>query len=64
MFDEIYWNFIDSKFVGPFTTIGDRLCLLSTGERVNIDICIEKKMHQASESKLLSHYSIGKLVEL
>jgi hypothetical protein len=29
MFDEIHWNFIDPKYFGPFTTIEDRLGLLS-----------------------------------
>jgi aminoglycoside phosphotransferase (APT) family kinase protein len=29
VFDEIYWNFIDPRFFGHFTTIDDRLCLLS-----------------------------------
>ena len=34
MIDEIYWNFIDTKFHGPFTTIEDRPGLLSTEEQV------------------------------
>lgn len=64
MFDEIYWNFIDPRFFGHFTTIEDRLRLLSAEERVNIDIFIEKKMCQASEGKLISYYSIDEIVDL
>lgn len=64
MFDEIYWKFIDLRFFGPFTTIDDRLGLLSAEERVNIDTFIEKKKQQASEATLDPHYSIDELVEL
>lgn len=64
MFDEIYWNFIDPRFFGPFTTIEDRLYLLSAEERENIHPFIEMKMHQASEGNLVSHYSIDELVDL
>lgn len=64
MFDEIYWNFIDTRFFGPFTTIDDRLCLLSADDRLNIDAFIAKKMRQASEGSLVSHYSIDELVDL
>ncbi|KAF7715890.1 Phosphotransferase enzyme family protein [Penicillium ucsense] len=64
MFDEVYWNFIDPRFFGHSTTIEDRICLLSLEERVNIDIFIEKKMHQASEGKLISYYSIDEIVDL
>ncbi|KAJ5123908.1 uncharacterized protein N7515_007733 [Penicillium bovifimosum] len=64
MFDEIYWTFIDPRFFGPFTTIEDRLCLLSEEERENIDTFVEKKMQQASAGNLLSHYSIDELVDL
>jgi aminoglycoside phosphotransferase (APT) family kinase protein len=64
MFDEIYWGFIDSRFYGPFTTIEDRLGLLSAEERLNIDAIEESKMRQASEGTLISHYSIDELVDL
>lgn len=64
MFDEIYWKFIDPRFFGSFTAIEDRLCLLSAEERVNIDSFVAKKMHQADEGKLVSHYSIDELVDL
>ncbi|KAJ5591701.1 phosphotransferase enzyme family protein [Penicillium hispanicum] len=64
MFDEIYWKFIDQKFFGPFTTIEDRLGLLGVEERANIDAFIEKKLDQASERTLVTHYSISELVDL
>ncbi|KAJ5218169.1 Aminoglycoside phosphotransferase [Penicillium cinerascens] len=64
MFDEIYWDFIDSRFYGPFTTTEDRLSLLSAEERLNIDAVVESKMRQASEGTLISHYSIDELVDL
>ncbi|RAH74361.1 uncharacterized protein BO66DRAFT_388420 [Aspergillus aculeatinus CBS 121060] len=64
MFDEIYWKFIDPRFHGPFTTIEDRLILLSTEERANIDTVVQKKMRQTDEGTLDSHYSIDELVEL
>lgn len=64
MFDEIYWKFIDPRFFGHFTTIEDRLCLLSAEECVNIDAFIQKKIHQASEGNLVSHYSVDELVDL
>ncbi|RHZ53653.1 phosphotransferase family protein [Aspergillus thermomutatus] len=64
MFDEIYWSFIDPKYFGPFTTIEDRLGLLSAEERAAIDSVVEQKMHQASEGNLVSHYTIDELVDL
>lgn len=64
MFDEIYWSFIDPKYFGPFTTIEDRLGLLSPAEREDIDSVVEQKMDQASEGSLVSHYTIDELVDL
>lgn len=64
MFDEIYWNFIDPRFFGPFTTIEERLGLLSAEERGGIDTFVEKKLHQANEGNLVSYYSIDELVDL
>lgn len=55
MFDEIYWNFIDTKFHGPFTTIEDQPTLLSTEEQVEIDAFVETKMQEASEGNLVTY---------
>lgn len=51
-------------FFGSFTTIEDRLRLLSAEERDRIDIVVREKMKQVSECKLDSHYSIDELVGL
>lgn len=61
-----YWDDIDSKFFffGFYTTIEDCLCLLSAEETANIVIFVEKKMHQARERSLDSHYSTEELVGL
>ncbi|KAI1822499.1 phosphotransferase enzyme family protein [Xylaria intraflava] len=64
MFDEIYWKFIDPKFFGPFTTMEDRLCLLSAAERTDIDAFVEKKMLQASEGSLASYYTVDEIFDL
>lgn len=64
MFDEIYWKFIDPRFYGPFTTIEDRLGLLSAEERAGVDTMVESKMQQAREGTLASHFSIDELVNL
>ncbi|KAH8433005.1 phosphotransferase family protein [Aspergillus melleus] len=64
MFDEIYWEFIDTRSFGQFRTLEDRISLLSAEERAQMDAFIEKKMDQASEGKLLVHYTIDELVDL
>lgn len=64
MFNEIYWKFIDPKFFGHFTTVEDRLCLLSAEELLELDIFIGKKMHQAREGILVSHYTVDELADL
>ncbi|GIK00114.1 hypothetical protein Aspvir_004132 [Aspergillus viridinutans] len=46
MFDEIYWNYIDQTFFGSFTTLEDRLHLLSAEERNRIDIVVREKTKQ------------------
>jgi hypothetical protein len=51
-------------FFGPFTTIEDRIRLLSAEEQGHLEIVVREKMKQVSESKLDSHYSIDELVEL
>lgn len=64
MFDDIYWKFIDQKFFGPFTTIKDRLELLSFEERENMDPFVEMKLSQAKEGNLVTHYDVDKLWDL
>ncbi|KAJ9197460.1 hypothetical protein DTO021D3_7943 [Paecilomyces variotii] len=64
MFDEIYWSFIDPMYHGSFTSIEDRLCLLSEDERMNLDDFVQKKLRQASERTLINNFSIDELVDL
>lgn len=64
LFDEIYWKYIDQMFFGLFTTMEDRLRLLTAEEQDHMDIIVREKMKQVSEGKLDSHYSIDELVEL
>lgn len=65
MFDEIYWEFIDLKFYGPFTSIEDLFALLGADERANIDPLVEIKMRQVSENVLVNYYSsVDELVDL
>ncbi|KAJ5368157.1 uncharacterized protein N7496_007917 [Penicillium cataractarum] len=64
MFDEIYWKFINTRFFGPFTTIEERLSLLSAEELRSMNTFVEEEMRQASEGRLASHYSIDELVDL
>jgi hypothetical protein len=42
----------------------DRLCLLSAEECLNNEPFVEKKMREATEGILESHYSIDELVDL
>ncbi|RDW79347.1 phosphotransferase family protein [Aspergillus mulundensis] len=64
MFDEIYWEFIDTRFYGPFATLEDRIQLLSPNEQLNMQAFVDNKLHQASEGTLTSYYSIDELVDL
>lgn len=64
MFDEIYWEFLDERFLGPFTTTEDRLHLLSEEEQANIESFTARKMQQAEEKSLDTYLSIDQLVEL
>lgn len=55
MFDEIYWAFIDPQYHGRFTTLEDRITLLSHEERADLDAFVQRKMEQAGEETLDSH---------
>lgn len=63
MFDEIYWEFIDPRYFGLFTTLEKLMGLPSEEERGNTDAFVEK-MQRARECKLVSHYSIEEQVDL
>ncbi|KAJ5087228.1 phosphotransferase enzyme family protein [Penicillium angulare] len=64
MFDEIYWNIVDPKFFGPLTSIEDRMVLLSTEERANMDTFVEKKLVQKQQATLDVHNSAKELFDL
>ncbi|KAL4803408.1 kinase-like domain-containing protein [Aspergillus unguis] len=64
MFDEIYWQFIDSRFYGVFTTLEDRIQLLSSDDQLKMGGYVENKLRESKEGTLASHYSIDELVDL
>lgn len=64
MFDEIYWAFLDERYYGRFTTLEDRMRLLSDEERMNFDAFVQRKLQQAGEETLDSHLSIDEIAEL
>lgn len=55
---------IDPTFYAPFAAIEDRFDLLGAEERATIDTIVQTKMQQANEDPLVSHYSIGQVVNL
>lgn len=64
MFDEIYWAFIDPVCHGRFTTLDDRIRLLSIEERENLGSFVQNKLQQAREGSLDSHHSIDEVANL
>jgi aminoglycoside phosphotransferase (APT) family kinase protein len=64
MFDEIYWTFLDERHHGPFTSIEDRINLLSEEERIGLDEFVRTKAEHIVEGPLESHYSVDDLVDL
>lgn len=54
-FDDIYWKFIDPLYYGEFTSIGDRIHLLSLQEQDELEAFVELKMQQAKEAELDEH---------
>lgn len=64
MFDEIYWTFIDSKYYGEFTSVEDRLGLLTDNEREKLVRLVSLKLEQVQEKSISDCYSSDKLVDL
>ncbi|KKY24995.1 putative phosphotransferase enzyme family protein [Phaeomoniella chlamydospora] len=54
-FDDIYWDFIDQNHYGRFTSIEDRLALLSREEQNELEPLVQLKMQQAEEGRLDEH---------
>lgn len=64
MFDDIYWNFLDQIYYGPFKSIDDRIQLLDEQERTELSEIFQVKMEQAKEGTLDENYSTDALVDL
>ncbi|KKY26923.1 putative phosphotransferase enzyme family protein [Phaeomoniella chlamydospora] len=57
-FDDIYWRFIDPVYYGEFTSLDDRLALLSQDEQNALEPFVSMKMEQALERKLDEHRDV------
>lgn len=64
MFDDIYWTFLDEMFFGPFTTLDDRITLLSQEERDELDDFVGMKMQHKAESRLEEHLTVDQIMDL
>jgi aminoglycoside phosphotransferase (APT) family kinase protein len=64
MFDNIYWNFLDKMYHGPFGSIEDRIQLLDEEERKELSGIFQVKVEQARKGILDEHYSTDTLVDL
>lgn len=64
MFDEIYWAFIDTMHYGRFTTMEDRIGILSEEEQGNLDEFVRIKMQHAREGTLDIHQDVDEMVDL
>ena len=62
-FDEIYWKFVDPFYYGKFTSMDDRIALLSQEEQDDLDPFIRLKMEQAAEPKLDRHRTIDEILD-
>ena len=54
-FDDIYWRFIDRVYYGEFTSIDERIQLLTTQEQADLEPLVQLKMKQADEKTLDDH---------
>ena len=64
MFDEIYWGFLDKMYYGPFTTMKERVGLLSEDEKCDLHDLVPVKMQQADEGTLETHQNVNEMVDL
>lgn len=55
-FDDIYWQFIDRTYYGEFTSIEDRLALLTQQEQEELEPLVRLKMQQQAEGPKLNEY--------
>ncbi|KAJ5736064.1 uncharacterized protein N7483_001189 [Penicillium malachiteum] len=66
MFDEIYWKFIDPQCYGTFTTLDDRIQLLSEEQRQEMRELVKLKTDKCAgdQENFRDHYPIDELLEL
>nr|ASK38719.1 putative phosphotransferase [Paecilomyces divaricatus] len=61
-FDDIYWEFIDQRYYGEFTSVEDRMALLSEEERAELGGLYHLKMEQEAERKLDEHRTLDEIL--
>jgi hypothetical protein len=61
-FDDIYWRYIDPKYHGEFTSVEDRVKLLSSEEQARLEGFVQLKMQQARERKLEEHWTLDEIL--
>ncbi len=61
-FDEIYWRFIDPLYYGEFTSIEDRLKLLSPDEQADLETFVALKMQQVEACTLDEHQTLDEMI--
>jgi hypothetical protein len=64
MFDEIYWAFLDEKYFGPFTTMEQRISLLTEKEQGKLDEFVQTRLQQAKEERLDIYQDVDNMVDL
>lgn len=58
----IYWRFIDEKYFGRFTSIDERLKLLSVEGQRELDTLVQLKLHEAKERKLDKNRTLDEIL--
>lgn len=61
-FDDIYWKFVDPLYYGPFTSIEDRIRLLSQQAQDDLESLVQLKMQQSKEGDLDEHWSLHQMI--
>ena len=61
-FDDIYWRFIDQEYFGKFTSIEERIELLSSEERDSLEDFVRVKVQQAEERKLDEYRTLDEIL--
>ncbi|KKY24151.1 putative phosphotransferase enzyme family protein [Phaeomoniella chlamydospora] len=62
IFDDVYWQFIDPIYYGKFTSIEDRIALLSSDEQKDLEPFVRLKAEQAREGRLDDHRTLDELL--